>query len=52
MPTGRYELVLIWSTGEKEIREYESKEEAYRSAENMVVAFGTQISWWCVRDQY
>jgi len=51
MRTGRYELVLIWSTGDKDIYEYESREDAYAAAENMIVANGTQISWWCVREQ-
>lgn len=40
-----YELVLIWDTGEKEIYEYRTEEEAIQTAVNMKKAFGNQIAW-------
>lgn len=40
-----YELVVIWSTGEKEIYEYKNEEEASEAAEGMKMALGNQIAW-------
>lgn len=51
MRTGNYELVIIWSTGEKEIFEYTSEDAAYNIEQGMHMTFGNQISWSCVRAQ-
>lgn len=52
--TGKWELVIIWETGDidKDIYEYETKEEAEKAMNGMRMAFGKQISWSCVRPQY
>lgn len=47
-----FELVVIWSTGEKDIEEFDRKEDAERSEINMRMAFGNQIEWTCVRRKY
>lgn len=51
MRTGKFELVIIWSNGDKEIWEYQTEEEAKEAEEGMHVAVGNQISWSCVRPQ-
>lgn len=51
MRTGKFELVIIWSNGDKEIWEYQMEEEAKEVEEGMYVAVGNQISWSCVRPQ-
>lgn len=40
-----YELIVLWSTGEKDVFEYETKEDAAKGADNMRMAFGNQIQW-------
>lgn len=45
----RYELIVIWTTGEKEIHTYNSEDEAYKRADGYKMAFGNQISWTGVR---
>lgn len=44
-----YELVIIWEDNEKQIYEYDTAEEAQKGADNMVMAFGRQIQFTCVR---
>lgn len=44
-----YELVIIWSTGEKEVCRYDTESRAMEAGEGMQMAFGAQVSWWCVR---
>lgn len=44
-----YELIVLWSTGEKDVFEYETEEEAMRGADRMRMAFGKQITWTGVR---
>ena len=51
MKTGKYELVVVWSDGEKTINEYESKAEAKQAEQGYKTVFGNQVSWSCVRDQ-
>lgn len=51
MRTGYYELVIIWSTGEKEIFEYTDEDTAYNLQRGMRMAFGDQISWSYIRVQ-
>jgi hypothetical protein len=45
----RYELVVIWATGEKDIFPYNSREEAERGENGMLMALGNQISWTGIR---
>lgn len=44
----KFELVVVWSTGEKEVHKYITEQEAEQGAENMRIAFGSQV-WVCVR---
>lgn len=41
----KYELVVVWYTGDTEIFEYNTKADAERGAENMKRAFGNQVTW-------
>ena len=45
------ELVIIWSTGEKEIFAYTSMERAEKTGREMQKVFGNQISWWGTREK-
>lgn len=45
-----YELVIIWDSGEKEIHEYKTKEEAEKAKAGYYIAFGHQL-WGCVREK-
>ena len=47
-----FELVVIWATGEKDIDEFVSKEDAERAEIGMRTAFGNQIEWTGVRRKY
>lgn len=40
-----FELVIVWSNGDKEIYSYKTEEAAEKGAENMKMAFGNQITW-------
>ena len=52
MPTGKYEFVVIWENGDKDVYSgYYTAEEAEEKAEGMKTALGDQISWYCVRPQ-
>lgn len=51
MRTGKYELVMIWETGEKEVHEFLTEDQATRSEIGIKQAFGEQV-WTCVRPQY
>ncbi len=51
MKTGKYELVIVWETGEKTINEYESRELAEQAERGYKTAFGNQIEWSGVREQ-
>ena len=51
MRTGKYELVIIWATGDKFIYVYDSEEAAIDGQASMKMANGNQISWSCVRPQ-
>lgn len=46
-----YELVIVWSTGEKNIYEYKTREEAEKGGDNFKTAFGYQVSWFGVREK-
>ena len=52
MRTGRWELVIVWETGETQVYEYETEQDADRGAQNMLMAFGNQIQWTGCRPQY
>lgn len=41
----RYELIIIWDDGKKEIYEYKTMEEAEKAGANMRKVFGEQIAW-------
>ena len=41
----KYELIVIWQSGEKDIYPYESEDAAEKGKANMKMAFGNQISW-------
>lgn len=45
----RYELVIIWFNGDKNIYTYESREAAEQAGAGMRVALGEQIAWYGVR---
>lgn len=51
MKTGKYELVIVWNLGEKNIIEYESQEQAEKAEQGYKVAFGNQIQWSGIRPQ-
>ena len=40
-----YELIVTWTTGEKEIHTYSSEAEAKERGNGYKMAFGNQISW-------
>ena len=44
-----YELVVVWGTGEMDIYEYTTEEEAEKAGQNMKMVFGGQISWYGTR---
>lgn len=41
----KYELVIIWVTGEKEIVEYDNQQLAENAERGYKRAFGNQIQW-------
>lgn len=47
-----FELVVIWDTGEKDIYEYPTEDEAEQAGHNMVMAFGKQIQWYGTRKKW
>lgn len=46
-----YELIVIWTSGEKEIHEFQSREQACETGDGYKMAFGTQIEWVGVREK-
>jgi LAS superfamily LD-carboxypeptidase LdcB len=44
----KYELVIIWETGERETATYNTREEAEEHENGYFMAFGNQISFMCV----
>ena len=44
-----YELVVIWSNGDKDVYTYATKEEAEQGGKNMIFALGGQVAWYGVR---
>ena len=47
--TGKYELCIFWSNGERQSFVYDDANEAIQAEKNMLTAFGNQILWSCVR---
>ena len=45
----KYELVIVWETGEKEIHAYATEEEALKASKGYRTVFGNQIAWTGVR---
>lgn len=45
----RWELVVVWATGEIDVFEYSTKEEAEGAGRGMRTALGNQIEWWGTR---
>lgn len=45
----KYELVIIWETGEKETFVYATEEEAQKACNGYQMAFGNQIAWAGIR---
>ena len=45
----KYELVIIWATGEKEVHAYATEEEAQVSVKGYKMAFGNQVAWAGIR---
>lgn len=46
-----FELVIVWSDGNKNIYEYNSQEEAEQAGANMKMALGNQIVWFGTRQK-
>lgn len=40
-----FELVVVWDTGDKDIYEYRTEEEAEKGAERIKMACGNQVAW-------
>lgn len=45
----RYELVVIWENGDKDVYEYDSRDRAEQCGDGMKTALGNQIAWYGVR---
>ena len=45
----RYELVVVWDNGDKDVYGYDSEEEALKAGHGMKMALGNQIKWFGVR---
>lgn len=45
----KYELVIIWDNGDRQIFEYDSEEKAEKALAGMYKAFGRHQLWGCVR---
>ena len=46
----RYEAIIIWFTGEKEIHQFKTEAEARACCKRYVMAFGDQVDWSGVRE--
>ena len=47
----KYELLIIWTTGETNTYKCDTKEKAEEAEGNMRMAFGNQIAWSCIREE-
>lgn len=41
----KYELIIVWTSGEKESHFYHNREFADLARDNMLMVFGNQIEW-------
>lgn len=46
----KYELIIVWSTGEKETHLYDSLEKAQEIERGLKMAFGSQL-WTCINEK-
>lgn len=51
MWTGKYELVVVWESGETDVYEYDTLIEAEIGERGMEMANGNQIQWCGIRPQ-
>ena len=47
----KWELVVVWSTGETDVFEYNTEEEAESAGRGMRTALGNQIAWYGTRQK-
>lgn len=52
MFTGKYELVILYTNGTREVYTYKDRQSAEKAEENMHMACGNQIAWSCTRQQF
>ena len=48
----KYELIVIWETGEKNIDIFETYGAAVKAEKNMIMAFGRQIVWTGINEKW
>lgn len=48
----KFELVIVWETGERDVYEYGDRESAEKGAAGMRMALGNQIRWSGVRPMF
>ena len=46
-----WELIVVWSNGEKNVYEYRTEQDAVKGQKSMRMAFGGQISWAGIRER-
>ena len=51
MKTGRYELVIEWANGDRDVYTYDTKDQAEKSQFGMRMALGDQIGWIGIRPE-
>lgn len=44
-------LTIIWNDGNKEVKEYDSIEQAEKAEHNLKMVFGSQILWTGISDK-
>ena len=49
--TGKWELVVVWSNGDKDIYEYDTEAQAEKAGRGMKMGNGNQIEWYGTRPQ-
>ena len=49
--TGKFELVVVWENGDKDVYTYDTEAQASEAGDGMKVAFGDQIEWYGTRPQ-
>lgn len=46
-----FTLIVVWLDGDKAEYRYDNEQDAYAGERNMLKAFGSQVSWTCVRKE-